>query len=86
MPVFPTNDRARKRAQDRPIPTVILEAAITDEGWVERPRILSSTAPGFGFEESALQAVEQWRYTPAMEDGEPVAVDTFTIFVQYQMR
>lgn len=31
-----------------------------------------SNRPRMGFEEAATKAVEQWRYRPAMEEGEPV--------------
>jgi len=28
---------------------------------------------GYGLDEAAIEAVSQWRYKPAMEDGRPVA-------------
>jgi len=34
---------------------------------------------GFGFEEAARTAVEQWHYEPALFDGEPVAVLTVIV-------
>jgi TonB family protein len=40
---------------------------------------VSSNRPGLGFEESATRAIEQWRYRPALKDGEPVNVVTSVI-------
>ncbi|MDX1389735.1 MAG: energy transducer TonB, partial [Acidobacteriota bacterium] len=54
----------------------------TKTGVVERVEVLSTTNPGYGFEEAAVEAVKQWRYTPARHDGEPVDV-YFTIVADF---
>jgi protein TonB len=63
---------------------VILRAIILCNGAVAGTEVLRCTAPGFGFEESAVAAVEQWRYLPATQDGTPVAV-YFTIIVEFDL-
>jgi protein TonB len=47
---------------------VILEAIVDEEGRVESLRALRS--PGV-FEQAALEAVRQWRYTPVILNGRP---------------
>jgi protein TonB len=63
---------------------VILQAVILCDGSVTEAEVLRCTTPGFGFEESAVHAVEQWRYLPATQDGTPVAV-YFTIIVDFNL-
>jgi len=69
------------RAQGR----VILQAVILESGDVASIEVISCTQPGYGLEQSAIDAVEQWRYLPATQDGEPVAV-YFTIVVQFSLQ
>jgi len=62
--------------------TVELEAILDESGRVTSLRAL--TGHGFGFEEAAVAAVEQWRFRPSTRDGRPVPVlyrlsVTFTI-------
>ncbi len=40
--------------------------------------------PGLGFEEAAIDAVRQWRYKPALKDGQPLDV-YFTIVVDFSL-
>jgi protein TonB len=63
---------------------VILRAIILCNGNVAGTEVLRCTAPGYGFEQSAVAAVEQWRYLPATQDGTPVAV-YFTIIVEFDL-
>jgi TonB family protein len=52
--------------------TVNVEALIDQQGIVRRARIARPT--GQGLDQAALEAVSQWRYRPAVVDGEPVGV------------
>ncbi|MDX1388793.1 MAG: energy transducer TonB, partial [Acidobacteriota bacterium] len=55
---------------------VLLQAVILKDGTVAEVSVLSSSRPGYGFEEAAIEAVKQWRYRPATLDGK--AVDVYT--------
>lgn len=50
---------------------IILELEIDAEGRVRDPVVVKPL--GYGLDEAAIEAVSQWRYKPAMEDGRPVA-------------
>lgn len=50
---------------------VIIEAIIDTDGRVAEAKVLSGPGP---LRASALSAVEQWRYTPTLRDGQPVPV------------
>ena len=54
--------------------TVLLMVIIGTDGHPRDSRVALSTHPGLGFETAALRAVKRWRYRPALQDGEPVAV------------
>ena len=51
---------------------------------MEDLKVLRCTRANFGFEETAVEAVRQWRYRPAMLDGRPVDV-FFTVFVDFDL-
>ena len=63
---------------------VVLQAVILRDGTVDETEVLRCTRLGFGFEESAVDAVRQWRYRPATQDGVPVDV-YFTIRVEFSV-
>jgi len=50
--------------------TVVLETVIGDDGIPKVARVVRSL--GYGLDESAIRAVEQWVFRPAMKDGTPV--------------
>lgn len=52
---------------------VIVEAVIDTSGNVRDVRVLSRPL-GLGLEDSAMNAVKQWRFSPATRNGKPVAV------------
>jgi TonB family protein len=52
--------------------TVLLDAVITEEGVVDQVKVVES--PDEQLAEAAVAAVKQWRFDPALCDGEPVAV------------
>ena len=60
--------------------TVVLKGMITKDGSVRNLRVIS--APCVSLAESALTAVSQWRYRPALLNDKPVAMMT-TINVKY---
>jgi protein TonB len=53
---------------------VLLLAVVTAKGDVERIKILREPATALGFGPAAIAAVQQWKYIPAMKDGQPVPV------------
>ena len=78
-PVYP--ERARvARANGR----VVLQAMIDKEGRVDNAQVLGCSQTGLGFEDSALEAVMQWRYDPATRNGETIEV-FFTVVVDYHL-
>ena len=53
---------------------VVLRVVINAEGIPENIRVATSVDPRL--DQAAMEAVEQWRYEPAMKDGKAVAVET----------
>ena len=74
-------DEAREAKIDG---NVILGAVIDTDGSVCGIEVLRTNQPGWGLEAAATEAVGQWRYEPALKDGEPVAI-CFTIFVDFKL-
>ena len=62
--------------------TVILEAVLDTTGRVTQMRVIKS-APMF--DQAALDAVRQWRYTPSIYGGHPVSV-LMTITVRFTLQ
>jgi len=60
---------------------VILEAIIDAKGVVESVRVLRGVQL---LDEAAVTAVQQWRFTPALLNGEPVPV-VMTVTVNFQL-
>jgi TonB family protein len=52
--------------------TVVLRTLIDTEGRPQEIKVMKSLEPGL--DEQAIKAVRQWRFPPAMKDGNPVAV------------
>jgi len=71
-PVFPPSMEAA-RAEG----TVVLDAVIHRDGTVGDIKILKSSAPAF--EQAAIDAVKQWRYTPLPYDGIVTVTVHFTL-------
>jgi protein TonB len=53
---------------------VTVELVVTSDGEPENITIINP--PGFGLEKNVMDAVRQWRFTPATKDGHPVASRT----------
>jgi protein TonB len=61
---------------------VYIEAIIDKQGKVTNARVLRGL--GAGLSESALEAVQQWKWKPATLNGRPVTV-YFTVHVKFQL-
>jgi TonB family protein len=79
QPVYPEAARKGKMTG-----TVILQVIIRADGTLSKPQVLREEVQGYGFAESAMEAVQSWRYEPATLKGEPVPV-FLTVHVQYSM-
>jgi protein TonB len=56
--------------------SVVLAAEIGSDGTVGDVRIMEIDYPSLGFEAAAVAAIEDWRFDPALLDGQPV--DSFS--------
>ena len=63
---------------------VVLRAVIDEDGAVDEIEVVECNQPSFGFEESAIEAVQQWQYRPATLRGRPVAV-YFVVLVEFKL-
>jgi periplasmic protein TonB len=52
--------------------SVILQVVVTPDGEASDIHVLRS--PGFGLDEKAVEAVQQWRFRPGEKSGKPVRV------------
>jgi len=66
-PVF--SDEARAAKVDG---TVVLYTEVGPDGAAHNLRVLHGL--GYGLDEHAIEAVQQWRFQPGMKDGRPVTV------------
>lgn len=62
--------------------TVVLDTIIGTDGSMKEIRI--KQAAGMGLDEAAVEAVEQWKYSPTMLQGVPVEVET-VITIQFKL-
>lgn len=77
-PYYPESARA-----DRISGIVILEVVVDHSGIVKEAVILKDLPHGLGL--AALDAVRQWRFSPATRNGEPVDV-IFNLTVNFRLR
>jgi protein TonB len=69
-PVYPALARHQRKSG-----RVLLRAEISADGLVRGAEVIEAAPTGYGFEQSALDAVRQWRFRPAKtRDGIPAAV------------
>ena len=61
----------------------ILQVVIGVDGSVSQPTVLSASNPMFS--QPAIDAVLQWKYTPALQNGKPVAI-YLTVRVDFTLR
>jgi TonB family protein len=76
IPVYPP-DAKKAKIQG----TVVLEAVVGKDGSVENLRVVSGPAE---LQQSALDAVRQWKYKPYLLNGNPVQVKT-TVNIIYNL-
>jgi TonB family protein len=62
---------------------VVLQLVVRADGTASDVTVLSSDRPGLGFEESAVRAVERWRFEPARQGDRVVAV-LWTVTVDFE--
>lgn len=79
--VQPRYTEAARRAGVQGV--VFVEAIIDERGKVTDVRVLRGLP--MGLDRSAVEAVEQWRFKPAMLDGRPVKV-YFTLTVTFTIQ
>lgn len=75
-PVFPPEAKAARISG-----IVIVQALIGKDGLVHEATALKRLP--FGLDQAALDAVRQWTFTPALRDGEPVAV-VFNVTINFK--
>jgi TonB family protein len=61
--------------------TVVLMIIVDEQGLPQDVRVIRRL--GFGLDEKAVEAVQRWRFRPAMKDGRPVKVEA-TIEVNFR--
>ena len=62
---------------------VLLSVIVHRDGTLSDVMVLRAQPAGWGLEEAATKAVEQWRYEPALYQGKPVTVQ-HTIRVRFE--
>jgi protein TonB len=77
-PEYPSAAQAKKLAG-----VVVIEAVVNQNGEVTGATVKTSVAPLL--DAAALAAVRQWRYTPALKNGQPVEV-IITVTVSFSLR
>jgi len=73
-----SDEARRNKYQGICVVAVIVDA----RGYPQNPRVVRSL--GMGLDEKALQAVEGYRFKPALKDGKPVAV-MITVWVNFRL-
>jgi TonB family protein len=62
--------------------TVVLMIIVDDKGLPQNIRVVRPL--GLGLDEKAIEAVQKWRFRPAMKDGRPVKVEA-TVEVNFRL-
>src|SRR5208283_903851 len=62
-------EKARKKKLQG---VIVLQIVVTAEGTTRNVTVQKSLSPDL--DESAIKTVSQWKFEPAMKDGQPVAV------------
>lgn len=72
-------DEARKRGVQG---TVVLSVTVGTDGKAHNFKVEST--PGYGLEKSAVEAVKQWRWEPALANGKPADVKV-NVSIQFSL-
>ena len=56
----------------RPVGSVLIALVVTSKGLPKDPRVVKGIDPEL--DQSAVDAVKQWRFAPALKNGTPIAV------------
>jgi TonB family protein len=78
MPGPEYSEKARKKKIEG---AVMLSLVVGKDGVARNIRVTHSL--GYGLDEKAIEAVQKWKFTPAMRDDQPVA---YEIAVQVQFK
>jgi TonB family protein len=62
--------------------TVVLMIIVDEHGLPQNIRVIRPL--GLGLDEKAIEAVQKWRFRPAMKDGRPVKVEA-TVEVNFRL-
>jgi len=76
-PIYTTEARAARISG-----IVIVEARISETGAVDDVRVMKPLP--FGLDEAAAEAVRQWKFRPATQDGKPIPV-VFNLTVNFRL-
>ena len=68
----PDPDYAESARQKKIQGCVMLAVAISATGTVDAVKVVKPLEPGL--DQKAVEAVQQWKFTPATKDGKPIAV------------
>jgi len=84
--VLKTTPKYPKKAKRNGVEArITLKAVIQKTGSVVDLVVEKCTAPGYGFEAAAVDAVRRWRYVPARVNGE-ISDVSFTVVVEFKLR
>jgi len=82
--LYKTEPGYTKEATDAHIEgTVVLSLKVGADGLAHDLRVKSGIDPGL--DQNAIEAIQQWKFTPAEKDGKPVAVFA-TIEVNFRLK
>jgi len=62
--------------------TLFLFIIVTSAGTVDNAVVLQGL--GKGMDENALEAIKQWKFVPALKDGQPIPV-MLTVEIQFAL-
>jgi len=85
IPIVRVNPQYPLRASERGIEGwVEVTFTISKLGTVKNPMVLNSH-PSSIFDRSALKAIRKWKYTPKIEDGEPVERSGVKVRLKFEL-
>jgi TonB family protein len=71
QPYYPATARTTNHRAE-----VVVSLQVLENGKVGEVEVLDASVSDLGFEQSAADAVKQWRFHPALEDGRPIETVT----------